>query len=500
MSRTENNLTCCMLTNRLEAECYQGWTEAELATLPVAKAGNIAPYVEVISNRLYRAGLYTAALYGILHDKDRRRILDEKTNGYKTIDETIHVHIDVAFVTKETADASGKVKKRSASNSTVENICAAVGFANAADVQKPERGRYAWDNMLSYLTHIKYNDSEKHHYAAENVVNFIANDKNGKPMARTYQQIYESNKTQWMKARGKIVKQQAKADIDEVVVNILSGKISMDMIMEDDALFNVYSFNQKRCNEAFSAYQRRKAYFMAEALFNDEMKLSVFYVTGEPGQGKTYFTTEAARAIEDWSVKNGYRRWSTYDAGDKNGMDGYSGEEILIFDDVTAYTMTAGEWEKILNPRKVSQASARYNNKMVTANVIFIVSKFHPVEFFSKLREKDESMEQFLRRMEGVVRVLNLEEMEYRTIIEKQVAEPQMYLRQDGIHDNYLSRFILDEMVWVYTAENMKRKLINIIENNNLPVVRRFPEPPTEDEFQADVLGLPLGGGGQGGA
>ncbi|MBD4638288.1 plasmid replication-like protein, partial [Xanthomonas citri pv. citri] len=62
-------------------------------------------------------------------------------------------------------------------------------------VEKPGRGRYAFDNMLSYLTHVKYAD--KHQYAPSEVATVRGPD---------YLGIDAQRRETWLKGRAHVKK------------------------------------------------------------------------------------------------------------------------------------------------------------------------------------------------------------------------------------------------------------------------------------------------------
>ena len=66
-------------------------------------------------------------------------------------------------------------------------------------IEKPKPGRYSYDNMLSYLTHIKYVD--KIQYAPEDVVTLAGSD---------YMDYYNERKKRWIKAREIVAKKGGK--------------------------------------------------------------------------------------------------------------------------------------------------------------------------------------------------------------------------------------------------------------------------------------------------
>ena len=195
------------------------------------------------------------------------------------------------------------------------------------------------------------------------------------------------------------------ANVDYVVQQILQGKITRSQVMLTDELFTVYSYNDKRIDDAFRIYGEHKAYKALQALQNNEFKVSVFFITGRSGSGKTRF---ANQFIDTLLAKN--EGWQVCKTAASNPVDDYNGEEILFMDDVRGAAMSATDWLKLLDPYNATPSSARYHNKTVAARVIIITSEKNPLEFFYYVRtgggNRSEALDQFIRRIEALVTVI----------------------------------------------------------------------------------------------
>src|SRR5699024_6954424 len=86
--------------------------------------------------------------YGIVHDKDHREVWSAVEQQLVTELKPDHVHAVIKFASR-------------AKSAPLDRLATAIGV-EPQYVEKPGRGRYAYDNMISYLTHAKYAD--KHQY------------------------------------------------------------------------------------------------------------------------------------------------------------------------------------------------------------------------------------------------------------------------------------------------------------------------------------------------
>ena len=135
--------------------------------------------------------------------------------------------------------------------------------------------------------------------------------------------------------------------------------------------------------------------------------MTVFFITGQAGAGKTRFSKRFVDAIADYSEQGGGDRWRICQTAATNPLDDYTGEEILFMDDVRGGSLSASDWLKLLDPYNISPGSARYHNKLPACRCIVITSsKRHP----------------------STVRVIHADEFtgtEYR-IADSQRTEPRM--------------------------------------------------------------------------
>lgn len=381
MARKEADLICCGITQALQSE-YWAWTEDELKAVG---SNDITAIAAIIKERLENGGCEIAEMYAVIHDKDTRTKWDESVSQYVVENKTNHIHCTVKF----------------AKGATLAKIAAMVGL-EPQFIEKAKKGKYGYDNMLSYLIHIKYSD--KYPYDASEVLTVCG---------RPYTEIYSERKEDWLKGRAKVQSEKSKADIDWLETMILEGQVTFSQVMLTDEYFNIYSRNKRCCDDAFDTYGNRKAFKTIQALENGEFKLSVFFFKGESGAGKTRGAKKLITALIKASERNG-EAWRVCSTASSNPMDDYHGEEILFMDDLRGVAMSASDWLKLLDPYNNSPASARYHNKVTACRVIIITSTKDPIEFFYYCKQmgggnRSEALDQFMRRIESRVRVIKAE-------------------------------------------------------------------------------------------
>ena len=142
-------------------------------------------------------------------------------------------------------------------------------------------------------------------------------------------------------------------------------------------------------------------------------QISIFYVTGKPRTGKSYFSERLAQWIQICAQHDGQGEWDIYDCSPTNPIDDYQGEEIITLDDLRGMAMTASDWLNLLDPEHAKRLSARYKNRYVCPRVIIITAYKDVVEFFyymkglgSKGNDRSEAMDQFLGRIMKMIYVI----------------------------------------------------------------------------------------------
>lgn len=406
MARKENDLTCFALTQQLEHE-HWAWGAAQPQPLDDAKAGNVGPLLGQVVTRLQAAGMVVAEAHAIIHDQDDREVWSESECALVIERKALHVHMAVKFEAKK--------------GGTLDKIAEAVGLAPQY-IEKAGKGRYGWDNLMSYLVHAK--DEDKHQYSPDAVQSYVTNG------AKPYKAYAMEHKADWEKGRAAKTRAKAEASIDDLEAKILEGQVTKSQIILTDQYYSIYARYKRRCDDAFEIYGERRAYKTIQALQDGDFKLTVFFITGQAGAGKTRFSKRFVDAIADYSAKGGGDRWRICQTAATNPLDDYTGEEILFMDDVRGGSLSASDWLKLLDPYNISPGSARYHNKVPACRCIVITSSKEPLEFFYYAKQiggdRSEALDQFMRRIQSTVRVIHADEFTEYRIADSQRTEPRM--------------------------------------------------------------------------
>lgn len=380
MARKEAGINHTMITQDF-ISTHWDWKDDEVIALDNE---DIEAISKIIINRFNDKNIKINECYAIKHNKDIREIWDDKLNKLVEDYKTNHVHIVLRFDSKL----------------LLSDIADIVGLKSQF-IEKPKPGRYSYDNMLAYLIHAK--ETDKYEYNPKEVATIIGCD---------YYNIYCERKVAWDKGKAKKKTQKSKLDIDWLEDKISHGEIKKSQVLLTDEYFDIYYKNKVRCENAFSAYAERKIYKTLQAMENGDLrKISVFYVTGKSGSGKSYFTDRLVEKIKEEAKKNGCD-WSSFSAAATNPFDEYNGEEILVLDDLRGASLSASDWLKLLDPDRISIGSARYSNKMIASRVIIINSEKDVLDFFYYVKgvgsiNTSEAMDQFFRRILARIVVYN---------------------------------------------------------------------------------------------
>lgn len=388
MARKEADLSSFSVTQQLDKSYWDNLNDGLHEALEQADTHAIA---STLVDRLERNGWTVSECYAIIHDKDTRAVWSE-AHGEEVVEvKDEHIHVSVKFAPRENVGA------------TLNAIADVIGV-EPNYIEKPKSGRYSFDNQLAYLIHAK--DSDKYQYEPSAVATVRGED---------YMSIYTARADAWRKGRAVKKRKEHAQGVDWLEDEVLEGRILREQIFLSDELYRIYASNSKRIDSALETYGQRKIYRALDRLKRGEFKTKVFYIMGDPGSGKTSFANEMVKdAIEKAKDKWG-ETWSVCKTGSTNPVDDYNGEEILLMDDVRGSTMRADDWLKLLDPYNMSPSSARYRNKTVAANIIIITACIHPVEFFYYTKgvgggtAQEEAIDQFLRRLTGLIEVINLE-------------------------------------------------------------------------------------------
>lgn len=388
MANKDEKLSTCMIT---QAWLSDHWDSDKWDADDIDKA-DLSLVTQKIAKYLTDAGAEVVACYGITHDRDTREVWNNVVKSYVVETKHLHGHWVVKFKNRETG-------------LSLSNIAAAVGL-EPRFVERAGKGRYAYDNMLSYLIHAK--DADKFNYAASDVVSVTR----GEP---DYAEIYAERKSAWDKGRAKksADKAQSSENVEELYEKVITGEITRDEILLTDGYYSIYSRNIDKFEKGFRAYADRKILKAIRDLEAGKFNLSVLYFYGKPGHGKTREAMRLASNLVDLAAKDG-QQWTICQAAATNPVDDYQGEEILIMDDLRGNAMKATDWLKLLDPYNSSPNSARYKNKRVVSRYIIITSVQDIHEFFYYTKnagvDRSEPLDQFMRRILALVKVVKVGE------------------------------------------------------------------------------------------
>lgn len=347
-----------------------------------------------IRERLSEQGIETKYIATILHDKDTLEVWDPKTAQYNLEPKENHYHSVIKFTERIDLD----------------RVAVIIGDG-IQNFEKPNKGRYAEENMLAYLTHAK--SPSKYHYSPDDVVTLgeIGAVKKHNPLADgSYQRYYNEHKSQWDKFRATRKVEEKKISVNQLKEMILNFKVSRESLFLNQEFFEVYSADMNTIDKAFQARLERRFYELKRSFDRGEFDLTSIYITGESGNGKTTAANAVASRLQELGEQ-------IYSAGSANPFDDYTGEGVVVIDDVKLNTLTPDEWLRLLDPINFSPLSARYKNKKKAMKTI-IITGIHDVDtYFSKVLDNVkgysiEPLEQFVRRISVQCKVIDRGVME----------------------------------------------------------------------------------------
>ena len=379
MARDENNPTIIGVTQYLDPSYWRWASSDPRGSVLLTQGAEVI--LEHLVGLLEVANCSVVEAYAIIHDKDEREVWSDTQLALVVEPKPVHIHVVIKFASRA----------KSASLSRLGDLLG----VEPQYVEKPGRGGFAYDNMLSYLTHAKYAD--KYQYDPSEVATV---------RGPTYRGIDASRRDAWLKGRAHVKKKRVTEEFEAFLEQVLQGEVTRDQIMLTDEYFDICSRYAREVDDALAAYGQRRAYRAAAKLRAGEFSTQVIFVHGQAGVGKTRFANCFIEAAVASAFEHGHR-WQLYRAATMNPLDDWRGEEVLLLDDLRASSMDANDWLLLLDPHNASPARARYRNKgEVAPRLIVITATIDPVEFFFYARKKgevDEALDQFIRRLASIV-------------------------------------------------------------------------------------------------
>lgn len=357
------------ITQKLDENYWFDWTDEEISSF-----GELKEHAAIIKRKLEDNDIAVEEMHAIYHDKDSTTIWNDYTKLKETVYKDIHIH--VLFKTVDGQD--------------VETISSAVGV-QPQYIEYAKRGKYAYNNMLSYLIHAK--DAHKHQYSPKEVVTLVGED---------YSKIYQENKLNWKK--GALVKTDEQKihklttrQIDVLLEKIMDNEVSRAYVENMPEPRMAYISNRRLFENAFEIANKNKLQRYRQDLAAMKFKKINVYLYGDTGVGKSALAREISKAVTEKVYNDTGKVWNTVSLAARNAMDEYTDEEIIILDDFRSNSMDFNEILTLLDPHHTSPAPARYHNKHIQYRLAIITA---PYKLKVMYYVDTEDFEQLDRRIE----------------------------------------------------------------------------------------------------
>ncbi|HFU9431167.1 TPA: Rep family protein [Streptococcus agalactiae] len=322
------------------------------------------------------------------------------------------------------------------------------------ETPKSKGGRaYTRINALAYLIHAK--DKDKHQYPASDVETFDTLD---------YETFINQNIEDFEKYAATRKREKSDESLDLVLSKVQKGELNYLEVMEDDELAFLFANNQQKFRESFNFFGERETVLRLKDLKKGNYQLTVLYIQGEPGIGKTHLANELILEVSKRLRENGLKG-EYYPASSKNPFDNYYGEEILFLDDLREDSLSASDWLKLFDPLNSARMSARYQNKLVVPRLIVMTAYMSPKQFFGNIKTED--LNQYLRRVNFSTEIAKKHGMEdtfYSVSEVKKNKANDHYQRSDG--SSVVLNFIYEDL---YSSQNKDEFITKLLEEYIYP-------------------------------
>ena len=220
-----------------------------------------------------------------------------------------------------------------------------------------------WVDALMYCTH--ENALEKYQYSEDDVVSNF-----------DFHAVKEKEKA----------KKSKDARLDEIIDGIDTGQIRE---------YNYTQFITMKESVRYERYIKSAFKYRLDRLKGLNRDMECVFISGESGAGKT---TYAKKIAED-------KNYSVYvSSGSNDVLDGYSGEDCIILDDLRPSCMGLSDLLKMLDNNTASTVKSRYKNKVLECRMIIITSVLSLDKFFSNVFENEtEPIVQLKRRCQTYI-------------------------------------------------------------------------------------------------
>lgn len=367
--------------DRVRSTMYTQQIEYMKDNIPDLYSDDLQVFADNIKKRLEDNEMPVKYVAVSLHDADMLRVWDAKQADYVLEPKEEHDHVAIKFEDRV----------------PFSKISEAIGDA-PQNFEKPGKGKYVEENMLAYLVHAK--SPNKHFYSPDTVkVAGMLPTRNSHdiPDAGTYQRYYREHREAWMKFRATRKIEEDSLGIDELFRMVIDFKVSRRDIFQNPEFFEIYITDQTKIDKAFQARVEKRFWDLRKSFDRGEFDFTSLYIYGDSGSGKTTL----ANKIADDLLEKGH---AIYEAAATNPFDDYTGEDVVVIDDVKLNTLSPDEWLKVLDPINYSSLGARYKNKKKAFKTIIITGVFRPESFFEKVINNVkgydiEPLVQFVRRL-----------------------------------------------------------------------------------------------------
>lgn len=362
------------------------------------------------------------------------------------------------------------------------------------------------DNVISYLTHIKY--PEKTQYGPEIVYT---------ARGRDYVEVYSQRYSDWMAGRA-VISQKAATSKERKALTfdkINHGQLPYRELISTDEGRLLYSRYSKDINVLYATVAEAERQKKMESYTDNPFVRTNIYFTGDAGHGKTWTAGQLARRIVEYIRAATGEEWSIFDPADgPNLLDDYAGQEIIIFDDLKTSDMS---WEKVkrfFDPyRTVSSFGARYKNGEFCSKVNIVANTKNVYEYFysNKHRDYDEHIDQGLRRIDFCAETYSLDaesasdnldtpptndslriSLKYvkrlpaNDPMQLKIMYPSSASDLNGYTVRYIHRVPDDLPTWLRPDDAIALIMEKVMKNNGIP----YQLPPKVTQSIADTLAL----------
>ncbi|CDO18258.1 Replication protein [Streptococcus gallolyticus] len=366
----------------------------------------------------------------IVHDKDI-------SYGTKLVEPHVHAYIDFP------------------KQMDLSKVASALGVERERIETPKSRGGRAYTriNALAYLIHAK--DKDKYQYPVSDVETFDTLD---------YETFINQNREDFEKYSATRKREKSDESLDLILSKVQTGELNYIDVMENDNLAFLFANNQQRFRESFNFFGERETVLRLKDLKQGNYQLTVLYIQGKPGIGKTHLANEiilsVAEKLREYDLKG-----ECYSASAKNSFDNYYGEEILLLDDLREDSLSPSDWLKLFDPLNSARMSARYQNKLVVPRLIVMTAYMSPKQFFGQIETED--LNQYLRRVHFSTEIAEKHGMKERFYSVSGVAKNNAndyYQRSDG--STVILNFGYEDL---YSSQNKDKFINKLLENYIYP-------------------------------